>query len=334
MALGLNIVVGFAGLLDLGYVAFFAIGAYTVGWFGSGFYSTSTGKGIHVLVVGQFAVAAAGHPPQLLPGAASRRCSPRLCGRDPRRADAAPARRLHRDRDARVRRDRAARVRVNGERPIGTAAADIANGRQGITPVDNRSSCRASALFSALDLRPVLLDRARDGADRAVRQRPPARLAARPRVDRAARGRGRGRGDGRPARARRSCWPTRSARRSAASPARSWARTMNTVNADQFEFGFSIFVLAMIILGGLGNIWGVVLGARRAVASSTATCSRTSSTTCPRKLGLDFDFTEISFGDLRLPAGDHDDAAARGPAAGAAAQDGARTSDDEATTRS
>ncbi len=31
MGLGLNIVVGLAGLLDLGYVAFFAIGAYTVG---------------------------------------------------------------------------------------------------------------------------------------------------------------------------------------------------------------------------------------------------------------------------------------------------------------
>jgi len=30
MALGLNIVVGFAGLLDLGYVAFYAIGAYTI----------------------------------------------------------------------------------------------------------------------------------------------------------------------------------------------------------------------------------------------------------------------------------------------------------------
>ena len=29
MALGLNIVVGYAGLLDLGYVAFYAIGAYT-----------------------------------------------------------------------------------------------------------------------------------------------------------------------------------------------------------------------------------------------------------------------------------------------------------------
>lgn len=42
MGLGLNIVVGFAGLLDLGYVAFFAIGAYTqavltspeIGWLG------------------------------------------------------------------------------------------------------------------------------------------------------------------------------------------------------------------------------------------------------------------------------------------------------------
>ena len=31
LALGLNVVVGFAGLLDLGYVAFFAIGAYSMG---------------------------------------------------------------------------------------------------------------------------------------------------------------------------------------------------------------------------------------------------------------------------------------------------------------
>ncbi|MDE2516087.1 MAG: high-affinity branched-chain amino acid ABC transporter permease LivM [Rhodospirillales bacterium] len=31
LALGLNIVVGYAGLLDLGYAAFFAVGAYTVG---------------------------------------------------------------------------------------------------------------------------------------------------------------------------------------------------------------------------------------------------------------------------------------------------------------
>ena len=31
MAIGLNIVAGFAGLLDLGYVAFYAIGAYSRG---------------------------------------------------------------------------------------------------------------------------------------------------------------------------------------------------------------------------------------------------------------------------------------------------------------
>src|SRR5918997_1875165 len=37
MALGLNIVVGFAGLLDLGYVAFYAFGAYAMGWFGSAY---------------------------------------------------------------------------------------------------------------------------------------------------------------------------------------------------------------------------------------------------------------------------------------------------------
>jgi len=36
LALGLNIVVGFAGLLDLGYAAFFAIGAYTYGVLASG----------------------------------------------------------------------------------------------------------------------------------------------------------------------------------------------------------------------------------------------------------------------------------------------------------
>jgi branched-chain amino acid transport system permease protein len=39
MALGLNIIVGYAGLLDLGYVAFFALGALTAGWFMSGFYA-------------------------------------------------------------------------------------------------------------------------------------------------------------------------------------------------------------------------------------------------------------------------------------------------------
>ena len=39
MALGLNFVVGYAGLLDLGYVAFYAIGSYTAGWLASSQFS-------------------------------------------------------------------------------------------------------------------------------------------------------------------------------------------------------------------------------------------------------------------------------------------------------
>ncbi|GAA2408252.1 branched-chain amino acid ABC transporter permease [Actinomadura vinacea] len=35
LALGLNVVVGMAGLLDLGYVAFYAVGGYTIGIFGT-----------------------------------------------------------------------------------------------------------------------------------------------------------------------------------------------------------------------------------------------------------------------------------------------------------
>ena len=43
LALGLNIVVGFAGLLDLGYVAFFAIGSYAWGLVGSTQFQALTG---------------------------------------------------------------------------------------------------------------------------------------------------------------------------------------------------------------------------------------------------------------------------------------------------
>src|SRR5918999_1992729 len=61
MAVGLNVVVGYAGLLDLGYVAFYAIGAYTAGWLASGhfeqvrFHFGSVGisreaQGIHISI--------------------------------------------------------------------------------------------------------------------------------------------------------------------------------------------------------------------------------------------------------------------------------------------
>jgi branched-chain amino acid transport system permease protein len=42
MAVGLNVVVGYAGLLDLGYVAFYAAGAYTAGWLASGHFDQVT----------------------------------------------------------------------------------------------------------------------------------------------------------------------------------------------------------------------------------------------------------------------------------------------------
>src|SRR4051812_49280557 len=49
MAVGLNIVVGYAGLLDLGYVAFYATGAYTAAWFASLQFSN---RSIHFGAVG------------------------------------------------------------------------------------------------------------------------------------------------------------------------------------------------------------------------------------------------------------------------------------------
>jgi branched-chain amino acid transport system permease protein len=61
MAVGLNIVVGYAGLLDLGYVAFYAMGAYTAAWLASVQFSqvhfdlgaigvSSGASGVHVSV--------------------------------------------------------------------------------------------------------------------------------------------------------------------------------------------------------------------------------------------------------------------------------------------
>jgi branched-chain amino acid transport system permease protein len=47
LAIGLNVVVGFAGLLDLGFVAFYAIGAYTTAWV-TGALPTPAPFGIHV----------------------------------------------------------------------------------------------------------------------------------------------------------------------------------------------------------------------------------------------------------------------------------------------
>ena len=59
MALGLNIVVGYAGLLDLGYVAFYAMGAYTAAWFASPHFGESVTQ--HIGSVGVSPAAAGFH---------------------------------------------------------------------------------------------------------------------------------------------------------------------------------------------------------------------------------------------------------------------------------
>src|SRR5215203_426708 len=48
LAMGLNIVVGYAGLLDLGYAAFFAIGAYTAGMLSSSHISGQFGSAFQI----------------------------------------------------------------------------------------------------------------------------------------------------------------------------------------------------------------------------------------------------------------------------------------------
>ena len=70
---------------------------------------------------------------------------------------------------------------------------------------------------------------------------------------------------------------------------------INSVNAGTFEFSFSIFVLAMIILGGLGSIWGVVLGAL-ALSYINYYLIPDVFNGVPGSLGLDFNLTQLSFG--------------------------------------
>jgi branched-chain amino acid transport system permease protein len=68
----------------------------------------------------------------------------------------------------------------------------------------------------------------------------------------------------------------------------------NTVNADQFQFFFSILILGMVILGGLGSIWGTVLGGITLTFINFELLPRLNDV--PSKVGLDFDVSEINFG--------------------------------------
>jgi branched-chain amino acid transport system permease protein len=292
MALGLNIVVGFAGLLDLGYVAFFAIGAYTIGWFGSAFYAdVNGGAGIHIFVSGLPAELPGIHMNFLLVLVAAvilTAVAGALIG--------LPTLRLRGDYIAIVTLafgEIIGRVAINGDEIKFADGYPLTRGRQGITPVD-KVDLPLVDQYTALNLRPwywtalglallVLFVNFRLRDSRLGR----AWIAVREDEVAAA-------SMGVPlVRTKLLAYATGAAFGGMAGAF--LGSYLNTVNADQFEFSFSIFILAMIILGGLGSIWGVVVGAVALSFINTRLIPDVFNT-WPAKVGLDFDLTELSFG--------------------------------------
>jgi len=289
MALGLNVVVGFAGLLDLGYVAFFAIGAYAIGWFASSFYQEanihvgvsgplSTLPGIHmnfllVVVIAMVLCAIAG----ILIGL--------------------PTLRLRGDYIAIVTLAFGEIIyvfAVNGD-SINLFSEDyrLTAGRQGITPVD-LVKIPGVDQFTQLNLRPwywlvlaltlvVLFCVVRLRDSRLGR----AWIALREDEVAAA-------SMGVPLVKTKLMAYAVGAAIGGVSGAFQ-ASYLNTVNADQFKFSFSIFVLAMVILGGLGSIWGVVVGALLLSAINTYVIPDLLNGV-PQSLGLDFQLSDLGFG--------------------------------------
>lgn len=289
MALGLNIVVGFAGLLDLGYVAFFAIGAYTMGWFGSNFFS---GADIHIGVAEALQSQPGIHLNWLLivvVAAILTAMAGALLG--------FPTLRLRGDYIAIVTLafgEIIGRIAINSDDGVfGIGSFNLTNGRTGINPVD-KIDLPLVERFTTLNLRPwywtalalvlVVLFvnfRLRDSrigrAWIAIREDEVAAVSM-----------------GIPTvRVKLLAYAMGAA---FGGMAGTFIGTfVGTVNADQFEFSFSIFVLAMIILGGLGSIWGVTLGAIALSFINTRLIPDVLNEV-PSKIGLDFDLTQLGFG--------------------------------------
>ncbi len=289
MALGLNVVVGFAGLLDLGYVAFFAIGAYSIGWFASSHWANAN---VHILVSEQAQALPGIHINFLLVlviAAALTALFGAILG--------FPTLRLRGDYIAIVTLafgEIIGRTAVNGDEGVfGIGTFNLTNGRRGISPVD-RPDLPFIDPFTTLNLRPwywlalaiaviiVFVNiRLRDSrlgrAWIAVREDEVAAVSM-----------------GIPTvRVKLLAYSTGAAMGGIAGAF--IGAFYEQVNADQFEFSFSIFVLAMIILGGLGSIWGVVVGAIALSFINTRLIPDVLNEV-PSKIGLDFDLTQLGFG--------------------------------------
>ena len=291
MALGLNIVVGFAGLLDLGYVAFFAFGAFAMGWFGSSFFANVNDEnGLHIFVAERLAEQPGIHANFLIVVIAAivlTAVAGALIG--------LPTLRLRGDYIAIVTLafgEIIGRVAINGD-SIGLGNGEtLTGGRQGITPVD-KIDLPLTGTFEALNLRPwywtalgmvliVLFVNFRLRDSRLGR----AWIALREDEVAAA-------SMGVPlVKTKLLAYATGAAFGGIAGAF--LASYNNTVNADQFQFYFSIVVLASIILGGLGSIWGVTVGGV-VLAFINYTFIPDIAKDWPKDVGLDFDMTEIFF---------------------------------------
>jgi branched-chain amino acid transport system permease protein len=297
MALGLNIVVGFAGLLDLGYVAFFAIGAFVMGWLGSQqFPDVANGKGIHILTPAKSAFGSD------VPGihvnfflvifiaAAFTALWGVILG--------APTLRLRGDYLAIVTLafgEIVPRIFENATSGIfGIGNIDFSNGRQGITPIDKINLPWTDEKFKyPLELKPVyfvglamvvlviffnrrLRDSRMGRAWIAVREDEVAAAAMGVNL------------------VRTKLWAYALGAALGGFAGVFLATYNNTVNVDQFEFGFSVLILAMVIIGGMGNIWGVIVGAIALSMFNRYGLKQLNGV--PDKFGLDFDVTSINFG--------------------------------------
>jgi branched-chain amino acid transport system permease protein len=285
------VVVGFAGLLDFGYVAFYAIGAYTMGWYGSSFFSAiNNEEGIHIGVEGLAAQLPGIHMNFLLIvviAAVFCAIAGVIIG--------IPTLRLRGDYIALVTLAFGEIIRVIAVNGDELKAGDytLTKGRQGITPVDKVDLPLAEP-FTSLNLRPwywtalalvavVLFVNFRLRDSRLGR----AWIAVREDEVAAA-------SMGVPlVRTKLLAYGTGAA--FGGMSGAFIASFLNTVNADQFEFSFSIFVLAMVILGGMGSIWGVVIGAVVLSFVNTRLIPDVLNDV-PSKVGLDFDLVELGFG--------------------------------------
>jgi branched-chain amino acid transport system permease protein len=292
MALGLNIIVGFAGLLDLGYVAFFAIGAYTAAYFGSGFWANAgpDDRGIAILAGDAVAGTPGIHLNFLLIlvlAVATTSIAGIVIG--------APTLRLRGDYIAIVTLafgEIIGELVSNGRR-IEFFGGSLTSGPIGIGPID-RIQLPLVGRFGALDLRPwywfglVLVAFAllvnvnvRDSrigrAWNALRDDEPAAASA-----------------GIPiARTKLLAYGTGAAFGGISGAF--FASYLGIVNPAQFEFSFSIFIFAMVVLGGLGSITGVVVGAIILSVLNNWLLPDVLFD-LPSKVGLGFDLSAVSSG--------------------------------------